>query len=196
MKTTKLSIILFVSSLLIFTITLAIISFYFYPQLAQQDDNEQEISADTCIADDCLLIEGLEYPVGELSDEVQYALREAIYDEYKARGTYELIISKFGSVRPFSMIIRSEEQHIASLKAIYDKYGIKPPDDPQNGIPSPDSITEACELGVQAEIANVALYKDELLPIVSEYPDITQVFNTLMNASEDKHLPAFSKCAD
>lgn len=196
MKTTKLASLLFVSSLLIFTITLIIISFNIYPQLTQEDGNEQEISADTCIADDCLLVEDLEYPVGELNDEVQYALRDAIYDEYKARGTYELVIAKFGSIRPFSMIIRSEEQHIASLKAIYDKYGLTPPIDPNNGLSAPDTIQEACEIGVQAEIANAALYKDELLPIVSEYADITSVFNTLMSASEDKHLPSFRNCAE
>ena len=151
--------------------------------------------AKNCLADDCLLVDDLEYPVGELSQEIQEALKEAIYDEYKARDTYEQVIAKFGSVRPFSMIIRSEEQHIASLKAVYDKYGIVAPQDPWTGLEVPATLTESCQLGVDAEIANVALYRDSLLPLVKDYADITQVFNTLMDASESKHLPAFTKCA-
>ena len=71
----------------------------------------------------CLLVDNLEYPAGELSSEVQQALDEAINDEYKALSTYEAVIAKLGSVRPFSMIKGAEVQHIASLKAIYDKYG-------------------------------------------------------------------------
>jgi len=152
--------------------------------------------AKSCLADDCLLVDDLEYPVGELSQEIQDALKEAIYDEYKARDTYEQVIAKFGSVRPFSMIIRSEEQHIASLKAVYDKYGLVAPQDPWTGLEVPATLTESCQLGVDAEIANVALYRDSLLPLVKDYTDITQVFNTLMDASESKHLPAFTKCAE
>lgn len=151
--------------------------------------------AKSCLADDCLLVDDLEYPVGDLSLEIQNALKEAIYDEYKARDTYEQVIAKLGSVRPFSMIIRSEEQHIASLKAVYDKYGLEAPQDPWTGLNVPDTLIESCQLGVEAEVANVALYRESLLPLVKDYPDITQVFNSLMSASEDKHLPAFTKCA-
>jgi hypothetical protein len=38
------------------------------------------------------------------------------------------------------------------------------------------------------------LYRDKLIPEVTNYPDITEVFTSLMNASQDKHLPAFQKC--
>lgn len=148
-----------------------------------------------CLSDDCLLIENLEYPVSELPTEVQGTLDEAINDEYKALATYEAVIEKFGTVRPFSMIKGAEEQHIASLKAIYDKYGLSVP---VNSWPSkvstPKTLTEACQTGVDAEIANAALYKDKLLPVVKDYEDITAVFTNLMNASEQKHLPAFEKC--
>ena len=56
------------------------------------------------------------------------------------------------------------------------------------------TLTAACQTGVDAEIANADLYKNILLPIVTNYPDITAVFTNLMNASEEKHLPAFEKC--
>ncbi|USN54068.1 MAG: DUF2202 domain-containing protein [Candidatus Nomurabacteria bacterium] len=125
------------------------------------------------------------------------ALGKAIDDEYKARATYEAVIDQFGSTRPFSMIIRAEEQHISSLKAIYDKYGVDIPVDPYevDALDIPDTIAEACQLGVEAEIANAALYRDELLPEVSAYADIISVFESLMNASQEKHLPAFQKCS-
>lgn len=153
------------------------------------------INSDNCVSDDCLKVENLEYPVTELPDEVVSSLNKAIDDEYKARATYEAVIAKLGSIRPFSMIIRSEEQHISSLKALYDKYGLPIPDDPYTSVAVADTKAENCSVGVQAEIDNAALYGNNLLPSVSGYPDITSVFTSLMNASQDNHLPAFEKCA-
>lgn len=155
----------------------------------------QQLNRENCLADDCLLVEDVKYPVAELPEEIQAALDEAINDEYKALSTYEAVMAKFGTTRPFSMIKGAEEQHIASLKAIYDKYGLKvPANEWPDKVSAPETLQEACQIGVEAEIANAALYKDELLPAVSEYEDITSVFENLMNASEQKHLPAFEKC--
>lgn len=149
----------------------------------------------TCIADDCLAVEDLEYPADTLPDTVKNALDEAITDEYKALATYEAVIAKLGSVRPFSMIKGAEEQHIASLKALYDKYGLQPPVNVWlNKVSVPSTLQESCQAGVDAEIANATLYKDSLLPSVSTYEDIVQVFTNLMNASEQKHLKAFERC--
>jgi len=170
-------------------------------QSAKKADNYEsqtqtkQPSKESCLADECLLVENLDYPAGELSTEVQKALEEAINDEYKALSTYEAVIAKFGAVRPFSMIKGAEEQHIASLKAIYDKYGLVPPQNNWTGkINVPPSLQQSCQTGVDAEIANAALYKNELLPAVQEYEDIVLVFTNLMNASEQKHLPAFERC--
>lgn len=161
----------------------------------QNQDQNKEVNKDTCLADDCLLVNDLEYPVSELPQSVQVALDEAINDEYKALSTYEAVIAKFGAVRPFSMIKGAEEQHIASLKAIYDKYGLVVPKNTwPSKVSSPNTLTEACQIGVDAEIANSALYQNELLPAVSEYEDIVVVFTNLMNASEQKHLPSFERC--
>lgn len=157
--------------------------------------NEVETNRQNCLADDCLLVDNLEYPVGELPQSVKEALDEAINDEYKALATYEAVISKFGTIRPFSMIKGAEEQHIASLKAIYDKYGLIPPVNTLSGtLSAPGTLKEACQIGVEAEIANAALYRNQLLPAVKDYEDITSVFISLMNASQDKHLVAFEKC--
>jgi len=152
-----------------------------------------QVNRQNCLAEDCLLIDDLNYPAGELSDSVKNSLNEAINDEYKAYSTYEAVIKKLGNVRPFSMIIRAEEQHISALKAIYDKYGLTAPANTVKA-QAPTTLQQACQIGVDAEIANAALYRDKLLPAVTQYPDITQVFNNLMNASQQKHLPAFQKC--
>lgn len=158
-------------------------------------ETDKSLNKDNCLGEQCLRVEDLEYPAGSLPEEVEGALNDAIQDEYKAHSTYEKVIGKFGSARPFSMIIRAEEKHISSLKALFDKYGLEIPENEWPGkIKAPGSLQEACRIGVEAEIANVKLYKDELIPIVEDYADIRTVFENLMNASNNNHLPAFEKC--
>lgn len=152
-----------------------------------------QVNRQNCLSEDCLQIENLNYPAGELPQSVVDSLIEAINDEYKAYSTYNAVMKKFGNVRPFSMIIRAEEQHISSLKSIFDKYGLTVPEN-NFQIQSPSTLQLACSTGVTAEIANAKLYRDKLLPAVTSYSDITQVFQNLMNASEQKHLSAFQRC--
>ncbi len=98
-------------------------------------------------------------------------------------------------IRPFSMIKGAEEQHIALLKALFDKYGLPVPENSWKvKLSAPATLQQACQIGVDAEIANANLYKETLLPAVAAYEDITAVFRRLMNASLEKHLPAFEKC--
>lgn len=155
----------------------------------------KNVNKGNCNSDDCLAIDNIDYPVGTLSEDAKVALEKAIDDEYKAYSTYEATIDKLGMIKPFSMIIRAEENHISSLKALFDKYGLDIPENEWKGkVTTGETKQEACQIGVDAEIANAKLYKEELLPAVTEYDDITNVFTNLMNASEQKHLPAFEKC--
>ncbi len=164
-------------------------------QFNQEIDNKIVTTRGNCLADDCLAIDDLKYPVGELSIDAKVALEKAIDDEYKALSVYESVIKKFGSVRPFSMIKGAEEQHIASLKNLFDKYGLQVPANTwKNKITIPATLQESCQVGVDAEIANAALYNNDLLPAVTHYEDITLVFTKLMNASQQKHLQAFERC--
>ena len=148
-----------------------------------------------CVADGCLAVADLQYPAGDLPRSVQDALAAALADEYKARATYEAIIGQYGAVRPFSMIIRAEEMHISSFKALFDKYGIAVPADATGAIQVPPSIAAACAAGVAAKTANAALYDTQLIPAASAYPDIISVFTNLRDASQTRHLPAFERCA-
>jgi len=166
-----------------------------YQLSIEQQQTARTMSKANCLADDCLAVSEVTYPVAQLPAAAQSALAAALDDEYKALATYEAVIAKFGPTRPFSMIKGAEEQHIASLKAVFDKYGLDIPTNPwTKKVTAPVSLQAACQTGVAAEIANAALYRDKLLPQVTEYPDITAVFTNLMNASQQKHLPAFERC--
>lgn len=154
----------------------------------------QVVNKGNCLADDCLQVENLEFPVSSLPASVKKTLDQAIEDEYKALGFYEAVISKNGQVRPFSMIKGAEEVHISSLKSIYDKYGLKYPAKTINKINVPPTIKEACQIGYDAEVSNAKLYKESLLPLVVSFPDISLVYTNLMNASVQKHMIAFERC--
>ena len=151
-----------------------------------------------------MLIGGLTAPVGAapagygaagaatLSDAeltVPVMLTFALQDEYLARGEYQSIMEKFGSSRPFSNIIKAEEQHIAWLKPLFETYGVALPAD--RGVKlavAPDTMAYALQAGANAEIANIGMYERFLsreLPV-----DVKAVFEHLLAASKN-HLAAF-----
>lgn len=131
--------------------------------------------------------------------DVENALVLAINDEYHAEAVYSAVIEKFGSIRPFENIVKAEKRHAKYLVDIMHKYGLVPPHNTYINSKEvkeivPNTIKEACLLGIDAEIKNVKLYDDNLIPKVKNYPDILEVMTLLRNASEKQHLPAFQKC--
>ncbi|MGK7948744.1 MAG: DUF2202 domain-containing protein, partial [Xenococcaceae cyanobacterium] len=103
-------------------------------------------------------------------ENLEKALVEALQDEYKARATYSLVIGKFGAIRPFINIIKSEERHIQALISLFRKYDFPiPVDDWLNKVEAPNSVLEACQKGVQGEIENREMYQ-RLLKLTQEYP--------------------------
>lgn len=128
-----------------------------------------------------------------LSAAEEEALQRAILEEYGALNLYQGVIDQFGSVYPFSQIVISEQQHVNALVRQATRYGVDVPANP--GLPSTPSIStlsEACQIGVAAEIADAALY-DDLKPDVT-HTDILSVFKNLQAASLNSHLPAFEAC--
>jgi hypothetical protein len=122
------------------------------------------------------------------------ALNEALQDEYKARATYRAIIERFGAVRPFANILTAEERHIQALLPLFARYGLAvPPDEWPARVEVPESLGQACQAGLQAEIDNGAMY-ERLLALTVAYPDVQQVFRQLQRASQQNHLPAFQRC--
>lgn len=133
------------------------------------------------------------YPGTSLSDLEKEALTKAILEEYGAYNLYQSVIDRFGLVAPFTMIAKSEQQHINALTRLADRYGVTVPANP--GLvetPVFSSLSDACQAGVAAEIADAELY-DELRPDVT-HADIQRVFDNLQSASLNSHLPAFQTC--
>ena len=122
-------------------------------------------------------------------------LHEALLDEYSARNTYRKIIDTFGPVRPFTNIVEAEQRHIESLLTLFEKYNVPLPAVPgTEQIKVPDSLLKACEMGVDAEVGNLAMY-DRLID-ATDLPDVIHVLQRLQAASRDSHLPAFQRCVE
>jgi len=122
------------------------------------------------------------------------ALGSAIDDEYKARAFYDAVIDKFGPIRPFVPIREAETRHVEALVRLYVAYSVTAPSDPHAGqFEAPDSVREACQIAVRAEIDNAALYDDILASVTEE--DVITVFEQLRAASLENHLPAFERCS-
>jgi len=121
------------------------------------------------------------------SPDLEEMLVYAIEDEYGALEHYAAIIEEYGVLRPFTNIMRSEETHIELLEPLFASYGYELPDGVDHPA-APESLQAAFELGVDAEIANIAMYESFL---ERELPaDVRDVFERLMRASEN-HLRAF-----
>ena len=134
-----------------------------------------------------------------LPTEVQEAVLEALAGEegeYAAYATYDAILNTYGDVNPYANIMAAEAKHIDALKQILDRYEVPyPVENPYLGlIEAPASLADAAQAGIDAEIANVALYEEQL-SAVADYPDIVEVFVKLQRASQEQHLPAFERAA-
>jgi len=115
----------------------------------------------------------------------------AIEDEYLAKAEYEKIMETYGEQRPFSNIIEAEKTHVELLLPLFEAYGIDVPlDTASEHTMIPDSVEEALEVGVQAEIDNIAMYEKFLAGDLPD--DVREVFEDLKKASES-HLTAFQR---
>jgi hypothetical protein len=146
----------------------------------------------TTPATTCTAIANL--PVEALSQAEKDALVTTLQEEYLARDVYQAVIAKMGSIRPFTNILKSEEQHVAALTALFTKYQLAVPADTQAARTSTlmagvATVEDALKLGVTVEKEDIALY-DGLIKTVDNQ-DILQVFGNLKAASANKHLPAF-----
>ncbi len=116
-------------------------------------------------------------------------LTYAIQDEYLAYAEYDQILSDFGSVRPFTNIIRAESTHVDALLPLFAAYGIAAPaNEGADRAVSVTALTDAFQAGVTAEVNNIAMYETFLEQTLPD--NVRTVFESLMHASEN-HLRAF-----
>lgn len=131
----------------------------------------------------------------ELTPGEVIALLDALDDEHKAHATYAQVIADFGPVRPFENIVESEARHIDALTSLMHRYAVPVPSNPWPGkVPRFETVEQACRAAVDAEIDNAALY-DRLLAS-TERADVRAVLKNLQEASQERHLPAFRRCAE
>ncbi len=130
---------------------------------------------------------------------IQEALTTALtgpHGEYAARAEYAAILEVWPGAQPFANILVAEEKHVAALIQQCQKYGVPvPPDTFWGKVTVPSTLLEAAEIGVLAELDNVAMY-DELLTMVANYPSLVRVFTNLRAASLENHLPAFEAAVE
>ena len=132
--------------------------------------------------------------MNDLSETEIRALNEALDDEYRSWTTYGQVLADFGEVSPFSNIREAEARHIEALCTLFARYGLPIPENPWSGkVARYTSLQEACEAGVAAEIANGEMY--ERLLGATRRPDILTVLRNLQEASQQRHLAAFQRCA-
>lgn len=117
-------------------------------------------------------------------------LQYSIEDEFMARAEYKYVITAFGDQNPFSNILAAEETHINSIKGLYTTRKLPVPED-KSGLylVKPDSVKDALELGVEAEIANISMYKGFLA--TPNLPDDVKIVFTQLQAGSESHLSAF-----
>lgn len=134
------------------------------------------------------VVEGTAYTLDQM-------LTYALQDEYMAEAEYEAIQAAFGVNNPFANIMQAEVTHQELLLPLFAAYGIAvPANTAADRVAIPETLQETYEIGVQAEIANIAMY--EVFLARNDLPqDVRDVFTSLMNASKN-HLEAFSRNAD
>jgi len=130
-----------------------------------------------------------------LSEEEAADLQRAILEEYMAMNTYQAVLDSFGSQLPFSRIVRAEQKHASALIRVAERFGVSVPENTGEVFEfTYNTLAEACQMGVELEIADAALY-DELMARTSN-SILIRVYTRLQTASLENHLPAFEACAN
>lgn len=141
---------------------------------------------------------GLHVYATEVNPDTNYTIDDmlvlALEDEWNAQVTYNAIIETYGDVKPFSKIVIAEGNHASLLIPLFEAYDVTIPSMPSvEDVTIPSSLKEAYALGVDAEIANIALYESFIEQGLPE--DIEAVFKQLIFGSVH-HLNAFEKALD
>lgn len=126
--------------------------------------------------------------------EIEKMLKYTLEDEYLAKTEYEVIIAEYGSIRPFTNIVKAEARHIAALEPLFEAYNFELPTvDASKFTVVPATLEDSYKAGVDAEVKNIAMYEEFLKLDLPD--DVEFVFENLMKASES-HLAAFERAAE
>ena len=122
------------------------------------------------------------------------AMLDVLYlDELNAKAEYEALAEAFGDQSPYTELIIAETRHADALLRLYDLYDLEVPTLSTKTPAIPATLDETYTIGINAEIANIALY-DQYLD--QNLPDVVErVFSNLKRASEN-HLRIFTAYAE
>lgn len=134
---------------------------------------------------------------GAASEDDNYTVEEmlqyALEDERLAQAEYAAIMEAFDVTRPFSNIEKAEITHEAAVIGLYEARDLQVPDfDASAYTVLPDTLEEIYQIGIEAEINNIAMYEKFLEQDLDD--DIRLVFEALRDGSI-KHLQAFENAA-
>ncbi|NLO34919.1 MAG: DUF2202 domain-containing protein [Clostridiaceae bacterium] len=125
-----------------------------------------------------------------------YTLEEmltyAIQDEYLAQAEYAAIIAAFDVTRPYTNILRAEDNHADALLGLFEAHDMALPDAKSVAGQAviPETLAETFAIGVEAEQNNIAMYDAFLKQDLPD--DVRVVFENLRDASVN-HLAAFER---
>ncbi len=128
------------------------------------------------------------------STNVTTALNNALAQERYALATYKNVVARLGAYAPFTNIIASEAQHVATVTALMTAHGVTVPVSTVTGSASPATRAAACQLGVTTETNVIAMYHSGIT-LAKNFPDVVRAFSNLLDASQYGHLPAFLRCS-
>jgi hypothetical protein len=134
---------------------------------------------------------GSEGALSSTDPSIEEMLLYAIEDELRAKAEYEMIMDTYDVTKPFSNIANSEQTHINMLLPLLEAYDVDYDEEEiLDHIIEIHSLLEAYEVGVIAEIANIAMYDMFLTYDIPE--DLIRAFTALRDGSYN-HLAAFEK---
>ena len=134
-------------------------------------------------------LEGTDVDATELK-----AMLDVLYiDELNAKAEYEALVEAFGDQSPYTQLIVAEARHADSLLRLYDLYDLDVPTPTLKTPVVPSTLDASYDIGVAAEVANIALYENYLDLKLPEVVEI--VFTNLQRASEN-HLRIFTAYAE
>lgn len=179
-------------------LSLILVSFFSFSALFAQGtkevvENQNLVSIDQNIEIEDDQVFGASAAQANDSLTLENMLKYALEDERLALAEYEFIISEFNVSRPFSNIINAEKSHEKAVLNLYDVYGFEIEDfDATTHLIIPNTLEEIYNVGVEAEIANIAMYDKFLTYDLPD--DVRRVFESLKKGSIS-HLEAFERQA-
>lgn len=142
---------------------------------------------------------------GSLTDQEKKDLAFSREEERMARDLYQAFANKYDQARPFSNIVRSEQQHFAATGMLLQRYGLADPSAGKKAGTYADaelqklydgwlaqggkSLAEAYKVGVALEKRDIADLSQQVAR--TKAADVKQVYGNLLKASE-QHLRAYT----